>query len=463
MTGPRRWPIHPAPIDGETFYSWLRRIAACYGTDLTLLGDDLGFALAWSPPEDIDVAAMSGMINVLAERTGVTPDRLRQMGVAGWVPWRPGKSVEVQQQSEQRPCRFPGCVRPAVSTDSGSGRPPEYCDNDGHNRAAGWRARRRLAAELSGNAPDDQRPVDAARQRAGELCDQVAGMAPHLVQQLTAFIEELCIVADPDAAEAQIESVTAEAAAHIAAATARTSRAEHAGRQANTERVEADAAAHEASDLAEQRQAELAVTQHDLANRAHTLDQVTAELVAVRSAAKAHNSKAQAELSQLRERLTVVRTRLGEAEHECDDAAARAETASAAWAEAEEHARGAVARANDEAARAQRIETDLAKIRDQLDQARTAHDTLREEDSSLRVYLATAIVERDAARANARREQLTQTNASAISAPCTTNNSPHSNEAAERRQEGREQRGRADRAEAHSTAQTDAAATNLAT
>ncbi|KFF58295.1 hypothetical protein JF66_19600 [Cryobacterium sp. MLB-32] len=302
MIGPRRWPLHPAPIDGETFYSWLRRIAACYGTDLTLLGEDLGFTLRWSAPEDIDVAAMSGMIDVLAERTGVTPDRLRQMGMAGWVPWRRDKSEEVQQ-SEQRPCRFPGCVRPAVSADSGTGRPPEYCDNDGHNRAAGWRARHRLADELSGNAPDEKRPVDAARQRAGELCDQVAGMAPHLVQQLTAFIDELRIVADPDAAEAQIEAVMAEAAAHIAAATARTSRAEHAGRQAEAERLEADAAACEASARAEQQQAALAATRHELGDQAQALDQVTAELVAVRAAAEAQNAQALAQLATIRTRL----------------------------------------------------------------------------------------------------------------------------------------------------------------
>ncbi|WP_166784513.1 MULTISPECIES: TniQ family protein [unclassified Cryobacterium] len=123
MTRPRQWPAHPAPIDGETLSSWLHRIAACYSTDLTHLGDDLGFTLGWRPPEDIDVAATSAMINVLAERTGVTPDRLRQMSVAGWVPWRLDNSDEVQQ-AEQRTCRFPECVHPAVSADSGSGGPP---------------------------------------------------------------------------------------------------------------------------------------------------------------------------------------------------------------------------------------------------------------------------------------------------------------------------------------------------
>jgi ribosomal protein L29 len=155
-------------------------------------------------------------------------------------------------------------------------------------------------------------------------------MVEHLGQQLTALIEELRTVADPDAAEAQIESVAIEAAAQVAAATARISRAEQAQRQAEAERLEADAAASEASTLAEQQHATLAVAQQELADRTHTLDQVTAELVAVRAAAAAQNAQAQAELSQLREQLATVRTRLGEAEHECDDANARTETASTA-------------------------------------------------------------------------------------------------------------------------------------
>jgi len=37
------------------------------------------------------------------------------------------------QHIEQRTCRFPGCERPAVSEDAGTGRPPEYCDDEGHN------------------------------------------------------------------------------------------------------------------------------------------------------------------------------------------------------------------------------------------------------------------------------------------------------------------------------------------
>ena len=87
MIGPRRWPAHPAPIPGEALSSWLHRIAACYGIDLTLLGDDIGFTLGRSAADDIDMVPPSGMIDVLTERTGVTVDRMRQMSVDGGVPW----------------------------------------------------------------------------------------------------------------------------------------------------------------------------------------------------------------------------------------------------------------------------------------------------------------------------------------------------------------------------------------
>ncbi|TFB71519.1 hypothetical protein E3O06_11780 [Cryobacterium glaciale] len=95
----------------------------------------------------------------------------------------------------------------------------------------------------------------------------------------------------------------------------------------------------------------------------------------------------------MREQLVALRPRLGETEHKRDGAAARAEAASAARAEAGERTRGAVSRADDEAVRAQRAVTDLAKIRDQLDQARTAHDSTRAVASSPRERLAAAIVE----------------------------------------------------------------------
>ena len=75
------------PLPGEALSSWLRRIAARYSTDLEVLGDDLGFTLGPGSQDDIDLAPPPGMIDILTIRTGVDPDRLRQMSVAGWVPW----------------------------------------------------------------------------------------------------------------------------------------------------------------------------------------------------------------------------------------------------------------------------------------------------------------------------------------------------------------------------------------
>ncbi|TFC87155.1 hypothetical protein E3T24_05695 [Cryobacterium sp. TmT2-59] len=193
-------------------------------------------------------------------------------------------------------------------------------------------------------------------------------------------------------------------------------------------------------------QATLAVTQEELGDRTHTLDQVTAELTAARSAAEAQNLNAQAELTRLREQLATVRTRLGETEHERDDANARTEAASVTRAEAEERARGAAARADDEAARSQRAESDLAKVRDQLELSRAAHDEIREEASSLRGNLATVIVEREAARTDVERERTH--GEQRVSDLRTTQDQQLTqlrDELAELRTEARKQRSRADR------------------
>ena len=129
-------------------------------------------------------------------------------------------------ETERRICRFPACRRTAADSQSGTGRPPEYCDDSAHNRTAAWHARRRLRTEQSGHAAGmEQRPIDAARQRASELHGQVAGMIEHLNQQLKVLLEELRTVADPEAAELQIDAVTSEAAEQVATAAAHASRA----------------------------------------------------------------------------------------------------------------------------------------------------------------------------------------------------------------------------------------------
>ena len=69
-----------------------------------------------------------------------------------------------------------------------------------------------------------------------------------------ALVNVLRTVADPDADEAHIESVTADAPEQVAAAFARASRAEQAQRKAEKGRVEADAGTNQALMLRPQRQ-----------------------------------------------------------------------------------------------------------------------------------------------------------------------------------------------------------------
>jgi hypothetical protein len=89
---------------------------------------------------------------------------------------------------------------------------PEYCDDPAQPRPPpGW-ARQRLQQQAAGQ-PDpaaQARPVDAARQRASEIGGLVAGMMEQ--QQAAVDSSSRCVrtAGDRDAAEAQIESVTAE-------------------------------------------------------------------------------------------------------------------------------------------------------------------------------------------------------------------------------------------------------------
>ncbi len=79
-----RWPLHPAPREGEALSSWLQRIAACYQMEVRdLLAHDLGHGQV----DDLDIAPPMSLLTVLSQRSGIEVDRLRCMSVAGWVPW----------------------------------------------------------------------------------------------------------------------------------------------------------------------------------------------------------------------------------------------------------------------------------------------------------------------------------------------------------------------------------------
>ena len=79
-----RWPLHPAPREGEALSSWLNRVALCYHMEVSeLLEHDLGHGQV----DDLDTAPPLALLAMLSQRSGIEPDRLRCMSFAGWVPW----------------------------------------------------------------------------------------------------------------------------------------------------------------------------------------------------------------------------------------------------------------------------------------------------------------------------------------------------------------------------------------
>jgi chromosome segregation ATPase len=247
--------------------------------------------------------------------------------------------------------------------------------------------------------------VDAARQRASEIAGQVTGMIEHLGQQLTTLVDELRTVGDPEAAEAQIESVASEAAEQVAGANARATRAEQAQRRAEAEKDEADAAAEEATRKSEELAGELAVVQAELEAARQSGEQLTSELSQVEAAAAADREKAQTEAAELRADLESTRGQVRQLQQERDAVAKRAETEEHARAEAERRAGAAESRAKAEAERAARAEATLVEIQDQLANAREGLDRAREDAAGLRGSVATLTAERDAARNNVELER----------------------------------------------------------
>lgn len=312
---------------------------------------------------------------------------------------------EQQMETARRMCRFPGCQRPAMEAEADTGRPPEYCDDPKHTRAAAWRARRRLAAVDEGFTADEARPVDAARQRASAITGQVAGMIEHLEQQLATLVGELRTVTDPEAVEAQLESASTEAAEHVAAANARAARAEQAQRRAAAEREEADAAAAEATDQVDELTQELAGARAAFSEAVEAEERVTKELAEVRAAAENDRARAVDEAEKLRAELAAARGDLTRAEDERDAAAQRAQTAEDARLEAEQRAAAAESRAAAETARSERAEAENTHVREQLDATRAELDQARETAGDLRSTLATITAERDAANVDVGRER----------------------------------------------------------
>ncbi|MEO8220515.1 MAG: hypothetical protein ABI563_06990 [Specibacter sp.] len=304
---------------------------------------------------------------------------------------------------EARTCRFPGCRRPTSTPEAGTGRPPEYCDDPTHTRASAWRARQRTSEDVARAA--ETRPVDSARQRASEITGQVSGMIEHLGQQLTVLVEELRTVGDPEAAEAQIESVASEAAEQVAAANARATRAEQALRRAEAQKDEADAAAEESTRAGEETAQDLAGARQDLDAARVRAEQLGGELAEFQVSAAAERDRAQVESARLRDELVSVRAELALTVQDRDAATARAVGAEIARGEAEQRTAVAERRADTETGRADREEAEAAAAHAQLDAVRGDLDAAREAVGDMRSTIATLAAERGAARADVESER----------------------------------------------------------
>jgi colicin import membrane protein len=305
---------------------------------------------------------------------------------------------EITEITDVRACGFPGCTE-LVDATPGVGRPTGYCANPAHNRAAAWRARRDESrnnglGHAQRTVEDDKRPVDAARQRAGVLQAQVAGMVEHLQQQLVILVDELRTVADPGAAETQIETVTADAVEQVASALARANRAETATRTAVAERAEADAAAEESVVLVD----ELQTTVTELEQRVADLQ---GELVI----AGETNTRTEAEVTALTTQVAVLAEENANATEQLVEGRELLTTTTVAKDNALAAAQKAIAQADAAAARAERAETEAVNTRDLLEQARGERESARAETLVLTGRLATITSERDSAAAEAVRER----------------------------------------------------------
>lgn len=339
----------------------------------------------------------------------------------------------------QRLCRFPGCGRPAMPGE-GTGRPPLYCDNPDHNRAAAWRARQQ-AGVTSAPVPaaGEGRPVDAARVRAGAITAQVRGMVELLDERLVTLIGELRTLGDPEAVEAQLDTVRSQAEAEAAAAKAEAARAGQARLVAEEERAEADAAAAEALQAAEQAEQRLAQAQADLDRVRTELEQQVALLLA--------------EQTRLIEDHATDRERL------LADAAAQLGAEHDARIAAEEREATARQRADHEAGRAERAETQASDLRGRLAHAETQILEQAALLADVHRQLAVVTVERDT---NVRAVEQERATADRRVADLQTAHDRQlarlDTDLATLRQHLAEQRSRADRAEAvleHHTGEPD--------
>src|SRR5487761_1090903 len=116
-------------------------------------------------------------------------------------------------------CGFPGCERPAT-TRTTPGRPPKYCENPAHTALTAFRARQAdkrsetsAAGAVDHPAADDLgRPVSLAGLRLRESVERFGRLIAEQRELSALVAADVSLIANPEAVEAQISAVQAEAA-----------------------------------------------------------------------------------------------------------------------------------------------------------------------------------------------------------------------------------------------------------
>ncbi len=113
MIGATRLPLHPRPLPHEALSSWVDRLAHAYGMERERF---LRLAFGVDPAPDageLDVdGALPGLEAALAARTGVPPQRVREMTLAGYAPRLTGATEPSPGLFDDYAGRFAWFVQP---------------------------------------------------------------------------------------------------------------------------------------------------------------------------------------------------------------------------------------------------------------------------------------------------------------------------------------------------------------
>lgn len=81
----QRWPLHPAPVEGEALSSWLGRVASVYKLSLgELLRYDLGYDVS---TYDLDLNPPVMLLENIEHRSNISLDQIHPMTFRSWVPF----------------------------------------------------------------------------------------------------------------------------------------------------------------------------------------------------------------------------------------------------------------------------------------------------------------------------------------------------------------------------------------